>query len=210
MNKVSPSILSSDFSKLGEEILRLNKAGADMIHFDVMDGTFVPNITIGSPVVKSLRGISDIPFDVHLMVEHPDSQIESFAKAGADIISFHIEATNKAKEIIDDIKSYGVKACIAINPPTDIKEIEPLLPYVDMVLVMSVNPGYAGQSFIDVTDKVKYIREKYPNLDIEIDGGITENNIDKVAASGANVIVSGSSIFASKDMKKTIEIFKET
>lgn len=200
MNYLAPSILSADFGNLGEDIRKVSDAGAQYIHIDVMDGVFVPNISIGIPVVKSIRKYTDKVFDVHLMITEPIKYVKEFANAGADIISVHVEACSDVKATIEAIKECNVKACIAINPETDVKEILPFIPYVDMVLVMSVHPGFGGQKFIpEVLDKLPAIKEKIKetgkNIDIEIDGGITLDNINTVLENGVNVVVAGSSVY---------------
>lgn len=209
MIKIAPSILASDFSRLGEEIKMVEKAGADYIHIDVMDGRFVPNITIGQPVVSAVAKITDLPLDVHLMIKNPDAYIESFIKAGADILCVHQEACTHLERSVQFIKSLGAKAAVSLNPATDVNTLKYILPYLDMVLIMSVNPGFGGQKFIDFSiDKIRELREMAnrvnPSLDIEVDGGITLGNIKSVVRAGANVIVAGSSIYKSADPAKTI------
>lgn len=177
MIKVAPSILSADFAALGAEVQRADQAGADYIHIDVMDGTFVPNITLGSPVVKALRKVTKKPFDVHLMVEHPETQIDAFADAGADLISFHVEAAKHSHRIVQQIKSYGIKAAAVLNPGTSLASIEEILGDLDMVLLMTVNPGFGGQKFIESQlEKIHRLRhtidEMQYDCDIEVDGGI--------------------------------------
>jgi len=204
MNKIliAPSILSADFANLQEDILRVEKAGADWIHIDVMDGHFVPNLTIGAPVVKSLRKITKLPFDVHLMIENPWKYIEDFAKAGADIITVHQEACkDNLSEVIAQIKSYGVKAGVSIKPNTSVDAIKYVLKDVDLVLVMSVEPGFGGQSFLaNSLAKIKEIRSLFPDLDIEVDGGINAETAKLVIEAGANVLVAGSSVYGAKDI----------
>lgn len=214
MIKIAPSILSADFSKLGEEILRIEKAGADLVHIDVMDGHFVPNITIGPPVVKSLKKVTGLLFDVHLMIENPDSYIDAFVDAGADIISVHAEACRHLHRTIQKIKQLGKKAAVALNPATPLSSIEWVLDDVDMVLIMSVNPGFGGQKYIEgITRKTEslksLIKTRGCNIDIEVDGGIDTSNIYDVTKAGANVIVSGSTIFSAKDTVKIIKELKE-
>ena len=196
---IAPSILSADFSRLGEEIRSVEAAGADWIHIDVMDGNFVPNITIGPVVVKSIRSASKLPFDVHLMISHPQSYIEEFAKAGSDIITFHIEAENDPVETIRLIKYFKKKVGVSIRPKTGVKAIEKILPMVDMVLVMTVEPGFAGQGFIyDCLPKIEELRKIFKK-DIQVDGGLNESTALEVIKAGANVIVAGSSVFGTKD-----------
>jgi ribulose-phosphate 3-epimerase len=217
--KVSPSILSADFSAMGQAILKLNEAGADLVHCDVMDGTFVGPITFGGQMVKNIRPLTKLPLDVHLMIEHPKTQIKFFAEAGADIITVHYEACKKIsdsylKETLELIKSYGIKCGAVVNPDTDVEKIFDVFPLCDMVLVMSVFPGYGGQKFIPTAlEQVKKTREYAvkigkPEMDIEIDGGVTEDNAAVIKAAGANVLVAGSAVFKAADMKATIANLK--
>ena len=213
--KISPSILSADFSQLGQEIKNLENSGADMIHVDVMDGHFVPNLTIGPPVIKALRKYTNIPFDVHLMINPVHKYIKDYAESGADIITIHPEATSSLQESIDEIKKYKKKVGISLNPDTKIEVIEKYLDQIDLVLVMSVFPGFGGQKFIkDVLKKIEKISEikhkKNFQFDIEVDGGINFSNFKEVLEAGANVLVSGTTIFKENngDIKKNINFFK--
>jgi ribulose-phosphate 3-epimerase len=213
--KISPSILSADFSKLGEEIINLEKAGADYIHIDVMDGHFVPNITIGPEVIKRLRPITKLVFDVHLMIAPVDNFIKDFAEAGADIITFHPEATKNLSNTIGLIKSFGKKVGVSLKPESPISLIESYLEQLDLILIMSVNPGFGGQKFMpEVLDKMKKLKEivdhKKLEIDIEIDGGINFENSQKVKNCGANILVSGSTVFKENkgDLKKNIQILR--
>ena len=199
--KISPSILASDFSQLGNEVIAIAEAGADYIHVDVMDGHFVPNLTIGPGIVKSIRDKTDIPFDVHLMIDPIEPYIDEFAKAGADIISIHPEANDNTDKCIDRIKSHNVKAGLAINPDTDWKVVLPYLNKIDLIVVMSVHPGFGGQKFIpSALEKLKQLRAEIDNsnldIELEIDGGINFENIQSVIDAGANVIVAGTTTFA--------------
>lgn len=212
MNKilVAPSILSADFANLQTDITRIEEAGADWVHIDVMDGHFVPNLTIGAPVVKSLRKTTKLPFDVHLMIENPWKYIDDFAKAGSDIITVHQEAClENLSEVITQIKSYGIKAGISIKPNTSVDGIKNILKDVDLVVVMSVEPGFGGQSFMpNSLLKIKEIRNLAPDLDIEVDGGINSETAKLVIEAGANVLVAGSSVYGAKDIKSAIESLK--
>lgn len=210
MIKIAPSILSADFSKLGEEVKNIEAHGADIVHIDVMDGMFVPNITFGMPIIKSIRNVTKLPFDVHLMIEKPDRYIEDFVKAGADIITVHYEADKHIDRTINYIKSFGIKAAVALNPGTPVCNIEDLIPELDMVLIMSVNPGFGGQKYIKYCSnkirEVKELKDKFnPNLLIEVDGGVDVTNIREVVESGANVIVAGSAVFKNNDIEENIK-----
>ena len=213
--KISPSILSADFSKLGNEIKDLEKAKADLIHIDVMDGHFVPNITIGPEVIKKLRKYTKLPFDVHLMISPVDNFIKDFADAGADIITIHPEATNDLVGSIKKIKSYNKKVGISLNPETSIDKVLPVLKLIDLVLIMSVNPGFGGQKFIKETlDKVKKLRKEIDlnklKTEIEIDGGINFENAKLAKKSGVNILVSGTTVFKENngDLKKNIQMLR--
>lgn len=213
MIKIAPSILSADFSRLGEHIKELDECGADMIHIDVMDGMFVPNISFGIPIMKSIRSLTKLPFDVHLMIEEPSRYVEEFAQAGADIITIHYEADKHIDRTINYIKSFGVKAAVALNPATSVDSIKYLISNVDMVLIMSVNPGFGGQKYIEYcTEKIKEVRalaDKYnKDLMIQVDGGIDSTNICKVVNSGADVIVAGSAVFKNGEIGKNIELLR--
>ena len=213
--QISPSILSADFRNLEKDIKKLETAGADMIHVDVMDGHFVPNITIGPPVIKALRNKTSLPFDVHLMISPVHKYIKDFANAGADIITIHPEATPNLQESIDEIKSFKKKVGISLNPDTQIDIVEDYLDKVDLILIMSVYPGFGGQKFIsDVLEKIKSLKnlkdKKKLNFDIEVDGGINFSNFKSVIDAGANVLVSGTTIFKENngDIKKNIDFLK--
>ena len=213
--KISPSILSADFSKLGNEIQNLEKAGADLIHIDVMDGHFVPNITIGPEVIGKLRKYTLLPFDVHLMITPVDNFINDFAKAGADIITIHPEATNDLKNSIKKIKSFNKKAGVSLNPETSVNKVLPVINLIDLVLVMSVNPGFGGQKFIKKTvEKVKILRKeidaKKLKTQIEIDGGINFENAKIAVKAGVDILVSGTTIFQENggDLKKNIQLLR--
>lgn len=210
MVKIAPSILSADFSRLGEEVKAVEAAGADWIHVDVMDGRFVPNITVGPMVVESLRKVTQLPLDVHLMIENADQYIEDFASAGADIISVHAEACPHLHRTIQSIKENGAQAGVVLNPATALFALDEIIEQVDMVLLMSVNPGFGGQKFIgSVLSKIELLRntlnESGVELDLEVDGGIKPDNAASVKNAGANVLVAGSAIFGSEDYQKAIE-----
>jgi len=215
--KISPSILSADFSQLGNEIKRLEEGGADMIHVDVMDGHFVPNLTIGPPVIKALRQYTKLQFDVHLMISPVHKYIQDYADAGADIITIHPEATENLKESIDHIKKLNKKVGVSLNPKTKIDLITELLDKIDLVLIMSVNPGFGGQKFMpEVLNKIKDLKEikeeKNLDFDIEVDGGINFDNNKLAIKAGANILVSGTAIFKNNNgnIKKNIELLKSS
>ncbi len=213
--KISPSILSADFSQLGNEVKRLEEGGADLIHVDVMDGHFVPNLTIGPPVIENLRKYTNLPFDVHLMISPVHKYLKDYADAGADIITIHPEATDNLKDSINLIKKLNKKVGVSLNPNTELNVLEDEIKNIDLILIMSVFPGFGGQKFIPkVIDKIKKLKkikeEKKYNFDIEVDGGINFSNYKEVLNAGANILVSGTTIFKENNgnIKKNIEILK--
>ena len=213
MVKISPSVLACDFTRLGEEVADIERAGADMVHLDVMDGRFVTNISFGLPIVEALRKKSKMIFDVHLMIVEPELYVKRFIDAGADIVTFHLEATDKPGELLDFIRENGARASISIKPKTPAEAIFPYLEKCDMVLVMTVEPGYGGQALIPETlEKVRILREEITrrglNVDVQVDGGINSENAPVAIKSGANVLVAGSSVFKAKDRKEAIDALR--
>jgi ribulose-phosphate 3-epimerase len=211
--KIAPSILSADFARLGEEVKMLEQIGADYVHVDVMDGQFVPNITIGPLVVAAIRPVTSLPLDVHLMIQRPSAYVEAFAKAGADIITVHAETDPHLHRLIEQIKATGAKAGVSLNPSTPLSVLDEILPYIDMVLIMTVNPGFGGQSFIPtMLDKIRRLRDRIDalglDIDIEVDGGISAKNIAEVSAAGANVFVAGSAVFNAPDPAQAVAEMK--
>lgn len=212
MNHLAPSVLSCDFSILGEQIKQVELGGADYLHLDVMDGIFVPNISFGIPVIKSVRNKTDMVFDVHLMIERPERYIKEFAKSGADIITFHMEATDNPKECIQKIRDEGKMVGVSINPETPVDVLKDVISDVDMILLMSVRPGFGGQKFMPVVlDKIGRLKDmiKDKKIDIEVDGGINKDNVESVLAAGANVIVIGSSIFGKEDISAETKMYAD-
>jgi ribulose-phosphate 3-epimerase len=214
MRLIAPSILSADFSKLGDEIKAVEAAGADWIHADVMDGHFVPNITIGPLIVEAVKRVTDLPIDVHLMIENPDNYISAFAEAGASYISVQVETCIHLNRTVQRIKDCGARAGVVLNPATPLANLEWVLEDVDYVLIMSVNPGFGGQAFIPGSlDKIKALRQQIQgrglSVLIEVDGGVNENTIAAIASAGADVFVAGSAIFGSKDYQKTVQSFRQ-
>jgi ribulose-phosphate 3-epimerase len=208
-DKIAPSILSADFARLGEEIAKVERAGADLIHFDVMDGHFVPNLSIGVPVLESLRKVTRLPLDAHLMISEPEKYVEKFIRAGANLVSVHCEVCKDIPAMARLIRSHGARASIAINPETDVQLVLPWADQLDMILIMSVHPGFGGQGFIPAAlDKLRVVRRELDRrgltADIEVDGGVKLDNIAEVKAAGANVFVSGSGIFGHPDYNAII------
>jgi ribulose-phosphate 3-epimerase len=214
MKKIAPSILSSDFGRLKEEVQAVEAAGADYIHIDVMDGHFVPNITIGPVVVEAVRKITRLPLDVHLMIENADSYIPDFARAGADILSIHVEACPHLQRTVSLIREHSVKPSVVLNPATPVGFLEEILADVDWVLIMSVNPGFGGQKFIpEAVEKIKRLKQMIDQrglkVEIEVDGGITPSNVGLVCRAGADIVVAGSAIYHTPDYMKTIDLFRK-
>ncbi len=214
MVKIAPSILSADFARLGEDVQAAEKAGADLIHVDVMDGHFVPNITIGPPVVKAVKKAASIPLDVHLMIENPDKYIKDFVQSGADIITVHEEASTHLHRTVQNIRECGVRAAVSLNPATPVSNLELILPYVDMVLIMSVNPGFGGQTFIpEALDKIRdlknIITKNNYQAEIEVDGGVKVDNVADVVNAGADIVVMGSAFYNSSDYSETVKKVRE-
>jgi len=208
--KISPSMLASDYANLERELKKCEDGGSDLIHLDVMDGHFVPNISIGAPVIAAMKKVCNIPFDVHLMISDPYFYIDDFVKAGADIITFHTECDSDISKTIDKIIASGCKAALAVKPGTDIEAVYPYLDRLSMVLVMTVEPGFGGQSFMESTmPKIEKLRAKCPSLDIQVDGGINANTVKIAGKAGANVMVAGSAVFNSKDPKEAIKTLKQ-
>lgn len=209
MVKVAASLLAADFTNLSNQILQIESAGVDLLHFDVMDGHFVPNITMGPVILRAVSEITKLPLDVHLMIEDPEKCLQAFIDAGANSVTVHVEACNHLHRVIQQIKANGVKACVAINPATPVAEIEPILPFVDMVLVMSVNPGFGGQKFIpEVLNKVRAIKSLKSDMVVEIDGGVNNETIEQIITAGVDIVVSGSYLLKGGDLKEKVRLLK--
>lgn len=215
MVKIAPSILSADFAELGKAIDKLEKSKADMVHIDVMDGSYVPNISFGTPIIKSIRGLTKLPFDVHLMIDNPSRYVKEFVEAGADIITIHWEADVHIDRTINLIKSLGAQCGVVLNPATPVDVLKYILPELDMVLLMSVNPGFGGQKYINyTTEKIKDLKKMIDNQGlhtlIEVDGGIDSGNIKEIALAGADVIVAGSAVFKGNKIEENIKLLRES
>lgn len=214
MTKLAPSLLSADFSDLKNEIRKIEKGGADYLHLDVMDGIFVPNITFGAPLIKKIRKVTEIPFDVHLMIDRPERFIKDFVDAGADIITVHQEATSHLHRTIQEIKSYGILAGVSLNPATPLETLEHIIEDLDLILIMTVNPGFGGQSFIEsMGDKIKVLRklinDRKPNIILQVDGGVKLDNVTRIKDLGVDLVVAGSAIFNSDNIEETTGEFKQ-
>lgn len=212
MAKIAPSLLAADFADLKEEIKKIELGGADYLHLDVMDGNFVPNITFGAPVIKRLKSVAKIPFDVHLMIERPERYIKDFVDAGADILTVHAEASTHLHRTIQEIKSYNIKAGVSLNPATPLSVLEYILDDIDLVLIMSVNPGFGGQSFIESSkEKIKKVKEMIGDRDIiiEVDGGVNLKNARELVDLGVDLLVAGSAVFGADDVVQQTKSFKE-